>query len=134
MSTETPSPTEVMDSVWATFGAGDGPKVPDLYFTEDATIKVEGAPHVPFVGSFSGREAQREFFDLGGAQAEKFEVKKYIADGDDVITLGEFRFLVTATGRHYEGAWALHTTIVDGKITGWQMFENSWSVGKSFDE
>lgn len=128
------TPTEVMDQVWATFAAGRRTEVPDLFFTDDGVVKVQGAPHVPFVGSFSGKEALKEFFDLGGAEAQKFEVKRYIAQGDDVITLGEFDFLVTQTGRHYKGEWALHTQFENGRIKLWQMFEDAWSVGKSFDE
>ena len=96
-------------------------------------IKVQGAPHVPFVGTFQGREQQHAFFALGGAEPQQFEVRSTIADGPDVVTLGYFDFLVTSTGRHYEGEWALHTRVVDGRIVLWQMFENAWSVGNAFD-
>jgi len=131
--TATATPTEVMEAVWATFAEGRRTEIPDLFFAPDASIKVQGAPHVPFVGEFRGREAQRSFFELGGAEAQRFEIKRVIAQGEDVITLGEFEFLVTATGRRYSGDWALHTRVVDGQIVWWQMFEDAWTVGKAFD-
>lgn len=127
------SPKATMEAVWTSFGAGRTLDDLEDLFAEDAVIKVEGAAHVPFVGTFQGREAQREFFRLGGAEPQMFEVRQQIAEGDDVVTLGAFDFLVTATGRHYAGEWALHTRIVDGRIVRWQMFENSWSVGQAFD-
>lgn len=135
MSTPTApaTPTEVMEAVWAAFGAGRRDEVVERWFAEDAVIKVQGAPHVPFVGEFRGREAQRDFFALGGAEPQEFEVRQTIAQGEDVVTLGYFDFLVTATGRHYKGEWALYTRIVDGRIVRWQMFEDAWSVGNAFD-
>lgn len=132
-STTDRTPQQTMEAVWAAFGTGRVLEELENLFAEDAVIKVEGAPHVPFVGVFTGREAQRDFFALGGAQPQRFDIGKQFVEGDDVITLGSFDFLVTSTGRHYDGDWALHTRIVDGQIVHWQMFENSWSVGTAFD-
>jgi uncharacterized protein len=127
------SPAETMDAVWEAFGSGQLiARLPEL-FAADAVIKVEGAAHVPFVGEFTGRDQQEAFFSLGGAEPQRFEIHRRLVDGEDVVTLGEFDFLVTATGRHYAGDWALHTCIVDGLVVRWQMFENSWSVGTAFD-
>lgn len=132
-TTPVTSPREVMEGVWKTFGDGRRDEIADRYFSPDAVIRVQGAPHVPFVGTFEGRQAQRAFFDLGGAEPQTFEVRSVLADGEDVVTLGYFDFLVASTGRHYKGEWALHTRVVDGRIVHWQMFEDSWSVGHAFD-
>lgn len=134
MSTSNGSPRETMEAVWAAFASGRAAEVPEQFFAPDATIKVEGAPHVPFVGEFSGADQHVEFFKLGGAEVQQFDVKQMVAEGEDVVTLGYFDWLVSSTGRHYKGDWALHTRIVGGRIVLWQMYEDSWSVGQAFDE
>jgi uncharacterized protein len=104
-------------------------------FTEDAVIRVLGAPHVPFVGSFNTQDLRRYFFTdamLAGSP-EKVQLRNFIAEGDHVIVLGYFDFLVHATGRHYYGDFALHLLIRDGLVASWQMYEDSWRVATAFD-
>lgn len=120
--------------MWNVFLAGRRTEVPDLFLTPNAVIRVQGAPHVPFVGTFTNRAQHRKFFELGGAKAEKFVINKILGSGEDVISLGEFDFRVTSTGRHYKGRWALHHKVVGNKITYWEIFEDAWSVGLAFDK
>lgn len=124
----------VAERIFAARARGDVEEVLDS-FTEDALIRVQGASHVPFVGDFETPEARRFFFSeaLGTSTNVSRTVRGLLADGDDVVILGTFDFAVDATGRHYEGDWALHLHVVDGKVSLWQMYENSWSVGLAYD-
>jgi len=104
-------------------------------FTENAVIRVLGAPHVPFVGNFDTPDLRRYFFTdamLAGSP-EKIQLNNFIAEGDHVMVLGYFDFLVHATDRHYYGDFALHLMMRDGLIASWQMYEDSWRVATAFD-
>ncbi|WP_375478728.1 nuclear transport factor 2 family protein [uncultured Jatrophihabitans sp.] len=121
-------------AVRAEIAAGRAADVPALFFAADAVVVVQGAPHVPFVGVFVGLEEISRFFGhLETAKAELLQVDASLIDGDNVVTIGSYRYLVPATGARYRGGFALHTVIRDGKITRWAMYEDSWAVAQAFD-
>jgi ketosteroid isomerase-like protein len=108
-------------------------------FARDASLKVDGAPHVPFVGRFDGHDAIRSFLQLFFSLTEPDPA--FVPDSVEVIErdghivlLSAFRHRVIDTGRFYSGDYALHCEIRDGLIHRYQIYENSWSVGQAFDQ
>jgi len=124
----------VAERVFAARARGDEEAVL-ASFADDAVIRVEGADYVPFVGTFDTPERRRFFFmdALGQATNVSRAVRGMIVEGKDAIVLGSFDFVVDATGRHYKGDWALHLHVEDGKLTLWQMYENTLSIALAFD-
>lgn len=125
---------EIVRTVFAASARGDLEAVLD-FFTEDAVIQVNGAPGIPFVGRFETPERRRYFFTdaLAQAKPEVMKVHELIADGDQIVALGYFDYLVHSTGRHYYGDFALHLRLREGRIAFYQMYEDSWCVAEAFD-
>ncbi len=51
------------------------------------------------------------------SSTERFEPKKFIAHGDDVVVLGEETFRVRATGKLLNCEWAQVCEVKHGKVT-----------------
>jgi ketosteroid isomerase-like protein len=54
--------------------------------------------------------------------AEQFDVREFVAQGDKVIALGHYRFRIKSNGEFYESDWAHAFGIRDGKISSFQEY------------
>jgi ketosteroid isomerase-like protein len=72
-----------------------------------------------FVGRRQGREQVAQLFEKFAEmqEAEEFEPREFIAQGDKVVALGKYRFRVKATGRSYESEWVHVFGISGGKVS-----------------
>lgn len=48
------------------------------------------------------------------------------------VALGHNEFPVLATGKSFSNDFALHFTVQDGQITGYQMYEDTYAVDQAF--
>ncbi|MDL9936879.1 nuclear transport factor 2 family protein [Gordonia sp. ABSL1-1] len=134
MSEHTTPATEVVDSFFANFGAGDTDALLDL-FADDADFRVNGADTVPWSGTRSGRAEIGEFFDVLGkvlTPPELFEVTGRVADAGDVVVFARAVFGVRATGKTFDNAYALHFGVDDGRIVRYHMYEDSHAIAEAF--
>ncbi|WP_327351005.1 nuclear transport factor 2 family protein [Streptomyces sp. NBC_01304] len=55
-------------------------------------------------------------------------VDTFLVDGTDAVLLGHVSGTVRATGKSFEGPFALRLTVEDGRITRHHLYENSLSI------
>jgi uncharacterized protein len=68
----------------------------------------------------------RFFSKIGESLAiETLQLTEFIAQGDRVIVLGSIRATVKQTGLVYDNEWAMSWTLRDGRITKWQIYEDT---------
>ena len=92
--------------------------------------------NVPFSGKRSGREAVGQFFkSLAESQdVLEFEPQELIAEGDKVVSLGQYRWRVKTTGREYGGDWVHVFTVRDGKIAGFQEYMDTAAASSAYQK
>ncbi|MFJ3786700.1 nuclear transport factor 2 family protein [Streptomyces sp. NPDC090093] len=132
--TRTPETLRTVDAFFERFGAGDLPGLLEL-FADTVDFDVPGSPDVPWTGARSGRGEIAGFFTVLGAALtppEEFTVTATVVDGVHAVVTGRSRFGVVATGKTFTNPFALHFTVVDGKITGYHMHEDSHAIAAAF--
>lgn len=74
---------------------------------------------IPFVGQRQGREQFAQVFaTLALLQdAEQFELRDFIAQGDKVVALGHYQWRIKSNGHSYASDWVHVFTIHDGKVS-----------------
>jgi uncharacterized protein len=73
---------------------------------------------IPFVGKRHGRQQVAEFFSTLAElqEAEEFEPREFIAQGDKVAVLGHYRWRVKSTSRTFDSDFVHVFTVRDGKV------------------
>lgn len=133
-----PSPRDLADlylaRVGAFWGAPDEPKksaaIADL-FADDVDWHVAGDPAlVPWAGRRRTRESVRAFFPAlaRGVEPRRYEVKRILADDTMAVIVGELASAIRSTGKLVESPFAIELTILDGRITRYQLHEDSYAV------
>jgi ketosteroid isomerase-like protein len=122
-----------VQSIFEAFGRGDVPGVL-AHLAEDVEWKAPGPSAVPYLGERRGHGGATEFFvQLGtNVEFENFEPGVFIAEGDRVVALGRERGRVRGTGKAFDNEWALVFTFGDGKVTNFQLYENTAAVAEAF--
>ena len=123
----------VVQAIFEAFGRGDVPGVLS-HLSEDVTWNVPGPEAVPYFGDRRGHAGATEFFvQLGtNVEFESFEPGVFVADDDRVVALGRERGKVRATGKTFDNDWALVFTFDGGKVTGFQIYENTSAIAEAF--
>ncbi|MFC9130554.1 nuclear transport factor 2 family protein [Streptomyces sp. NPDC057099] len=58
-------------------------------------------------------------------------VDTFLVDGNDAVLMGHLAGTVRATGKSFEGPFALRLTVEDGRITRHHLYENSLSIAEA---
>ena len=127
--------TRIVQDAYAAFGRGDVAAI--LATLDDNVIwkAVYGAgPQVPTSGERRGKAAVGDFFKLLGEslQFERFEPRKFVAQGDTVAVLGSYAARAS-TGRRIESDWVMIFEVRDGKIRSFQEFTDSAALNAAFE-
>ena len=119
------SNTRTVQKVYETFGSMDTERSREAgmqsllgLYSEDIIWEVPQMDNVRFSGKRRGIEGVKEFFSTMMEDLEflELEPQEYIADGDNVVTLGRYSWRVRSTGREFSSAFAHVCTVRDGKI------------------
>ena len=123
-----------VQSIFEAFGRGDIPGVLG-HVSEDVTWKAPGPEAVPYFGDRRGHAGATEFFVQLGTNVdfENFEPGVFVAEGDRVVALGRERGKVKGTGKIFDNEWALVFTFSGGKVTDFQLYENTAAIAEAFD-
>ncbi|NUR44013.1 MAG: SnoaL-like domain-containing protein, partial [Streptomyces sp.] len=99
-------------------------------FADSVSFSVPHPPGIPWVPEVDSADGMRTFFELLKAhvRAKEFELRQVIAEGDDVVLTGRMVSEVRKTGRDIDTAFALHTTVRDGRITRYHLYEDTYAV------
>lgn len=122
-----------VQAIFEAFGRGDVPGVL-AQLSEDVTWKAPGPEVVSYFGDRRGHAGATEFFVQLGTNVdfEYFEPGVFVAEGDRVVALGRERGKVKATGKSFDNEWALVFTFADGKVTDFQIYENTSAIAEAF--
>jgi len=64
--------------------------------------------------------------------AEQFELRELIAQGDKVVALGRYRWRIESTGHSYASDWAHVFTIHDGKVSAFQEYLDTHALAAAY--
>src|SRR5437879_9440993 len=102
------NPVQIVKEAYAAFSRNDIPSIINLMAEDGSWYLPEPQTVVPFVGRRKGKTEVNQFFStLADVQdVERFEPQEFIAQGDKVVALGNYKWRVKATARTYESEFA----------------------------
>ncbi|MGI5350133.1 nuclear transport factor 2 family protein [Streptomyces sp. CA-250714] len=114
--------------------AGDVERLVELFADEVDWVLAEN-PVVPWIRPRStGAECAAQFTELAEytvAEDARASVDTFLVDGSDAVLMGHISGTVRATGKTFEGPFALRLTVEEGRVTRHHLYENSLSVAEA---
>ena len=113
-------------NLYDAFGRGDIPTILNM-LADDVDWYDPGPAAVTHAGRYRGREDVLRFFSriAESLAIETFQPTEFIVQGDRVIVLGSIRAKAKQTGLVYDNEWAMSWTLRDGRVTKWQIYEDT---------
>ena len=125
---------KVVQDAYASFQRGDIPSVL-AGLSENVQWYLPGDPNiVPVAGLRQGVSGVAEFFSTLAAtqDAEMFEPREFVTQGDTVVSLGEYRWRVKKTGKVFGSKFAHVFTVQGGKVTAFREFYDTAAARDSY--
>lgn len=72
-----------------------------------------------------------ELMEYTVPEEARASIDAILVDGADAVLMGHLSGTVRATGHSFEGPFALHLTVENGRITRHRLFENSLSIANA---
>jgi ketosteroid isomerase-like protein len=109
--------TNLVHRVYENFKGGDIKAVLNL-LSDEIEWQLPEIENVPFAGKRRGHEQMGQFFAslVDSQEVQHFEPREFIAQGDKVVALGHYAWLVKSTGREFGGDFAHVFTVQNGKV------------------
>ena len=109
--------TNLAQQVYENFKSGDIKALLNL-LSDDIEWQLPEIENVPFAGKRRGHEQMGQFFAslVDTQEVQHFDPREFIAQGDKVVALGHYAWLVKSTGREFGGDFAHVFTVHDGKV------------------
>ncbi|GAA4316610.1 nuclear transport factor 2 family protein [Streptomyces venetus] len=135
------TPTSTSDATRATVQkflelrlAGDTAGLTALFADEVDWVLAEN-PGVPWIRPRStAAECAAQFDELMEhtvPEEARASVDVLLVDGNDAVLTGHLSGAVRATGKSFEGPFALRLTVENGRITRHHLYENSLSIAEA---
>ncbi|MEU5278861.1 nuclear transport factor 2 family protein [Streptomyces asoensis] len=127
------SPAQTVQRLFPLLAEGKSAEAAAL-FADSVSFSIPHPPGIPWVPEVHSADDMRTFFELLGThvRAKEFDLRQVIAEGDDVVLLGRMVLEVRKTGRDIDTAFALHTTVENGRITRYHLYEDTYAVAKAY--
>ena len=89
---------------------------------------------IPLVGQREGaRLVVQILAKLSEMQdAEQFDIREFVAQGDTVIALGHYRWRIKSSGQFFESDWARAFGIRNGKISSFQEYVDTYAWAAAY--
>ncbi|MEI5097362.1 nuclear transport factor 2 family protein [Streptomyces sp. PmtG] len=102
-------------------------------FAQSAEFLAPGSPQVPWSGNHTGQKGVMTFFTTLHAylRPEEFTVTHIVVDGEQGVIIGHLRDTVKATGKPLTTPFAAHLTVVDGQVTRYHLFEDTYALHRA---
>ena len=112
---------ELIRTAYEAFARGD---IPVILGMLDSTVEWTDAEGFPTAGTYVGPDAVKGMFAHVGSDWDRFAAvpSAYVADGDHVVVLGEYRVTHKATGKSATVPFAHVWRIKDEKIIRFRQF------------
>ena len=115
---------QIVKEAYAAFKRGDIPAILNT-LSDDVVWFLPGQTSlVPVAGERRGREEVGQFFAAldENQEVKEFEPQEFIAQGEKVVVLGQYRWRVKSTGREFSSDWVHVFTLRDGKVAGFKEY------------
>ena len=111
--------------IYEAFGRGDIEYIIDQ-LSDDVRWVTHLEPIVPWSGDYSGRTNVPKFFDAIASSVEttSFTPHEFIAQGETVVSTGEYGCTVNATGKSSLTPWVFIWKLRDGKVASYEQFHD----------
>ncbi|MEU7160685.1 nuclear transport factor 2 family protein [Streptomyces chrestomyceticus] len=139
-SSATPGPSvaettrAVVQDFLAARMAGDTVRLTALFADEVDWLLAEN-PVVPWIRPrTTGAECAAQAEEMAAhtvPEESRASVDAFLVDGTDAVLTGHVAGTVRATGKTFEGPFALRLTVENGRITRHHLYENSLSVAEA---
>ncbi|MEV5979253.1 nuclear transport factor 2 family protein [Streptomyces sp. NPDC052114] len=114
--------------------AGDAGRMVELFADEVDWLLAEN-PVVPWIRPRStGAECAAQSAELAAhtvPEEARASLDTFLVDGADAVLMGHLSGRVRATGKTFEGPFALRLTVENGRITKHHLYENSLSIAEA---
>jgi ketosteroid isomerase-like protein len=114
--------------------AGDTGRLVQL-FADEVDWLLADNPAVPWIRPRStAAECAAQFTELMEhtvPEEARASIDTFLVDGTDAVLMGHVSGTVRATGKSFEGPFALRLTVEDGRITRHHLYENSLSIAEA---
>ncbi|MFH9420743.1 nuclear transport factor 2 family protein [Streptomyces sp. NPDC017529] len=114
--------------------AGDTGRLVGLFADEVDWLLAEN-PVVPWIRPRStAAECAAQAAELAAhtvPEEARASVDTFLVDGTDAVLMGHVSGTVRATGKTFEGPFALHLTVENGRVTRHHLYENSLSIAEA---
>ncbi|MEU4199212.1 nuclear transport factor 2 family protein [Streptomyces sp. NPDC045470] len=124
----------VVEQFLAARMAGDTARLTALFADEVDWLLAEN-PVVPWIRPrTTGAECAAQAEELAAhtvPEESRASVDAFLVDGTDAVLTGHVAGTVRATGKTFEGPFALRLTVENGRITRHHLYENSLSVAEA---
>lgn len=129
----TASPTATVQRLFPLLAEGRTAEAAAL-FADSVAFSIPHPPGIPWVPEVDSAEGMRTFFELLGAHVrpKEFSLDQIVAEGDEVVLFGRMVSEVKQTGRTIDTAFALHTTVREGRITRYHLYEDTNAVAEAY--
>ncbi|HET6892212.1 MAG TPA: nuclear transport factor 2 family protein, partial [Pyrinomonadaceae bacterium] len=109
--------TNLAQQVYENFKRGDIKALLNL-LSDDIEWQLPDIEIVPCAGKRRGHEQRGQFFAslVDTQEVQHFDPREFIAQGDKVVALGHYAWLVKSTGREFGGDFAHVFTVHNGKV------------------
>ena len=127
--------TEIVKQAYDNFKRGDIESVLGL-MSNDIDWRLPAVEGMPQSGERRGINQVGEFFSLLAETQEfsEFEPREFIAQGDRVVALGNYRWMAKPTGREFSSNFVHVFTLSDGKVTGFDEYFDTAVAAAAFSK
>lgn len=123
---------QAVTKLYEAFGRGDIEYI-IAQMTDDVRWLVHLDPVVPWAGDYSTKSKVGGFFAALNEAAETtgFTPGQFVAQGDTVVSMGEYAFKARASGTSSRGRWVFVWKLRDGKVYSYEQFHDA-SIAEPF--
>lgn len=114
--------------------AGDSERLVALFADEVDWVLAENPAARWIRPRSTAAECAGQFAELmayTGPEDARASVDTFLVDGTHAVMMGHVLGTVRATGKSFEGPFALHLTVENGRITRHRLYENSLSIAEA---
>ena len=115
----------LIESIYQAFGRGDIGFIIDQ-LADDVRWVTHLEPIVPWSGDYSGKKNVPKFFDAiaNSVETTAFTPHEFIAQGETVVSTGEYGCTVNTTGKSSLTPWVFIWKLRDGRVVGYEQFHD----------
>lgn len=121
----------VAEEFFKRLGSRD-PEGASALFAEEVDFLCAGSDRVPWLRPWRSRSDMALFFETMfesfEPDATRVDVTSFLVDGADAVVMGRVSQRLRSNGVAFTIPFALHVTVVDGKLTRYHVYEDSLTV------